>query len=186
MGPIQRDILMRTISTTLLACLAAVALSGCTEEGFGNLSAFGDNASTIADTASLDYYPDDELIVASKVQFKNGHFGKAGAYARKALEVAPSDPQALLLYAAAQDRLRRFDEADKAYRKLQPVIGNRIEFHNNYGYSMMLRGNLVAARKHFIAAYEIDPSNATVANNLELLRNSTGYPRRASGDLQGI
>ena len=66
------------------------------------------------------------------------------------------------------------------------MIGNRIEFLNNYGYSHLLRGNLRIARQYFIRAYELDPENETAANNLELLRNSVNYPKRAPGGLQGI
>ena len=35
-------------------------------------------------------------------------------------------------------------------------------------------------------AYEIDPTNEIAANNLELLRNSINYPKRARGDLKAI
>lgn len=166
--------------------LSLVGLTSCTEGGFGDLSSFGDDAATVADTSNREYYPNDELIVAAKVQFSAKNYGKASTLFKKAIDVAPNDPQALLGYAAASDMLRRFDQADMAYRKLQPVIGNRVEFHNNYGYSQLLRGNLQVARRHFLIAYEQDPSNAYAANNLELLRNSSNYQRRSPGDLRGI
>lgn len=170
----------------ILCVLCVFGLTACTEGGLGDLSSFGDKASTVADTSNRDYYPDDQLIVSAKNQFKSKNYGRASTLFKRALEVAPSDPQALLGYAAASDMLRRFDQSDIAYRKLQPIIGNRIEFHNNYGYSMLLRGNLQVARKHFLAAYEIDPSNETAANNLEMLRNSVNYQKRSPGDLRGI
>ena len=163
-----------------------LALAACTETDVANMSATSDSAASVADTSNIAYYPDDQLIVSGKVQFKEGNYGKAFTAFKKALDVQPTDPAALLGYAASADMLRRFDQADAAYRTLQPMIGNRIEFHNNYGYSMLLRGNLQAARKHFLIAYEMDPSNATAANNLELLRNSTKYAKRSPGDLQGI
>ncbi|MBC7132083.1 MAG: hypothetical protein H5U16_03130 [Roseovarius sp.] len=166
--------------------LAASLLAGCTEGGVGDMSSFGDPASSVADVSSIDYYPNDQAIVTARVQFENGHYGKAHTESKRAVEVASNDPQALLIYAASLDRLRRFDQADVAYRKLEPLIGDRIEFHNNYGYSQLLRGNLPLARQHFLIAYEMDPSNETVANNLEMLRNSTNYQRRGRGDLRGI
>jgi Flp pilus assembly protein TadD len=126
------------------------------------------------------------LIVEAKVQFRANQYGKASSLFKRALDVAPNDPQALLGYAASSDMLRRFDQADMAYRRLQPIIGNRIEFHNNYGYSQLLRGNLQVARRHFLIAYEQDPSNEFAANNLELLRNSVSYQRRSPGDLRGL
>jgi Flp pilus assembly protein TadD len=165
---------------------AVLGLSGCADGGFMNNSAFGDDADTVFDTASRQYYPDDQLIVSGKVQFRDGNYGMAHAVFKRAVDVYPNDPQALLGYAASLDMLRRFDQSDVVYRKLEPMIGNRVEFHNNYGYSQLLRGNLQVARRHFLIAYEKDPSNPTTANNLELLRNSVSYPMRAPGDLQGI
>jgi Flp pilus assembly protein TadD len=163
-----------------------LALVACTEGGIGDVSSFADSKASVADTSNLTYYPDDQLIVSGKTQFREGNYGKAFTAYKKALEVQPTDPQALLGFAASADMLKRFDLADAAYRTLQPMIGNRIEFHNNYGYSMLLRGNLTAARKQFLIAYEMDPSNAFAANNLELLRNSVTYAKRSKGDLQGI
>lgn len=168
----------------LLGCV--IGLAACTEGGLGDMSSFGDRASSVNDTASRAYYPNDELIVAAKVQFTGQNYGKAHTLFKKAVDVAPSDPQALLGYAASLDMLRRFDQADIAYRRLQPLIGNRIEFHNNYGYSQLLRGNLQVARKHFLIAYEMDPKNEFAANNLEMLRNSVTYQKRSPGDLRGI
>lgn len=170
----------------LILLAALVALSACEDGGPGDLSGFGDKASTVADTANRDYYPDDQLLVSARTQFKARNYGKAASLYKKALEVAPSDPEALLGYAASSDMLRRFDQSDMAYSRLQPIMGSTVVFHNNYGYSLLLRGNLQAARSHFLAAYEKEPNNPHVANNLELLRNSTTYQRRAPGDLRGI
>lgn len=150
------------------------------------MSGYSDSSNAVKDTANVAYYPDDELLVSAKVQFKEGNFGKSHRMFEQALDVTPKDPAALLGYAASADMLRRFDKADVAYRKLRPIIGNRIEYMNNYGYSLLLRGDLVSARKFFLKAYEKDPSNPVTANNLELLRNSVNYPKRGRGDLKGI
>jgi Flp pilus assembly protein TadD len=42
----------------------------------------------------------------------------------------------------------------------------------------MLRGDLVGARKKFLKAYERDPHNPTVVNNLKLLNESARLIRR--------
>ncbi len=170
----------------ILLCSVFLGLAACTENSLGSLSSTSDGAASVADTSNVAYYPDDQLIVSGKTQFREGNYGKAFTAFKKALDVQPRDPQALLGFAASADMLRRFDQSDAAYRALQPMIGNRIEFHNNFGYSMLLRGNLQAARKHFLIAYEMDPSNQFAANNLEMLRNSVSYPKRSAGDLQGI
>ncbi|MFD1341183.1 hypothetical protein ACFQ4E_02000 [Litorisediminicola beolgyonensis] len=152
----------------------------------GAFAAFSDTMRSTKDTANREYYPDDELLVAARIQFEERNFGRSYTMFKKALDVYPEDPAAWLGFAASADMLRRFDQSDYAYRKLQPVIGNRIEFLNNFGYSQLLRGNLRSARTYFVRAYELDPSNETAANNLELLRNSVTYPKRAPGDLRGI
>lgn len=170
----------------ILLCSVFLGLAACTETSLGDLSSTADGAASVADTSNLAYYPDDQLLVSGKAQFREGNYGKSFTAFKKALDVQPTDPQALLGFAASADMLRRFDQADAAYRTLQPMIGNRIEFHNNYGYSLLLRGNLKAAREQFLKAYEIDPSNEFAANNLQLLRNSVTYPKRSKGDLQGI
>lgn len=161
-------------------------LSACSGIDIRDLASTSDSAASVRDTANVQYYPNDQLIVTAKTQFAEKNYGQAYNYFKRAIEVAPEDPQAWLGFAASADMLRRFDDSDVAYHKLQPIIGNRIEFLNNYGYSMLLRGNLTAARTYFLRAYEIDPSNEFAANNLEMLRNSVNYQRRAAGDLQGI
>lgn len=164
----------------------SVFLVGCSGIDPSNFSATSDHADTILDTSSRDYYANEQLIVEGKVQFRAGNYGKAYTAFKKAIDVTPQDPQAWLGFAAAADMLHRFDKAEYAYQKLRPVIGNRIEFLNNYGYSQLLRGNLTTARSYFLKAYELDPSNEFAANNLEMLRNSVTYQRRAPGDLIGV
>ena len=83
--------------------------------------------------------------------------------------------------AATYDRLRRFDLADRAYAQAIKISGVNVTILNNRGYSYLLRGDVVNARKQFTAAYNIDPSNPTVINNLHLLDGSKQYVRRVEG-----
>lgn len=173
----------------LIASSISILLMGCEGTGdFGpmDFSSTSDHADTVLDTSNREYYPNEQHIVEGKAQFQSRNYGNAYRAFKLAIDVAPQDPQAWLGFAASADMLRRFDKSEFAYAKLRPVIGNRIEFLNNYGYSQLLQGNLSAARSYFLKAYEIDPSNEFAANNLEMLRNSIGYQRRSPGDLQGI
>ncbi|MGI9352428.1 MAG: tetratricopeptide repeat protein [Rhizobiaceae bacterium] len=147
-------------------------------EDIEDLSSFSDKEDTIRDTSTYDYYPDDQLIIQGKTQLRERNFGKAYSIFKKAVNVNPKDPEAWLGYAAASDHIRRFDNADRAYRKLSGMIGHRPEYYNNVGYSYLLRGNLRQARRYFLKAYEIDPGNEHTANNIELLRNSVQYVKR--------
>jgi Flp pilus assembly protein TadD len=44
----------------------------------------------------------------------------------------------------------------------------------------MLRGDLVAARKKFLKAYEREPDNPMIINNLKLLNSSYRFIQRSA------
>ena len=171
---------------TWIAAVSLIALVGCEGVDIGEFSAFSNSSASARDTSNREFYNSDDPIIGGRALFRDEAYGRAYNKFKAAIQATPNDPAALLGFAASADMLGRFDQANSAYRKLQPVIGNRIEYLNNRGYSLMLQGQLVSARSHFLKAYEIDPSNAWAANNLELLRNSIDYPKRSPGDLQGI
>jgi Flp pilus assembly protein TadD len=160
-------------------CVVALPLlaAGC-QGTSSTFSSFGDTMSGIDDTSTVAYYRTDELIAQGKNQFKERNYGKSYTIFKRAVELFPEDPQAWLGFAASADQIGRFDTSDKAYATLQPMIGKRPEYLNNVGYSYLLRGNLVQARRYFLKAYEIDPSNETTANNLQLISNSATFAKR--------
>jgi Flp pilus assembly protein TadD len=47
----------------------------------------------------------------------------------------------------------------------------------------MLRGDLVRARRKFLKAYDVDPCNPTIRNNLELLNGSRRFIQRPTDQL---
>ena len=129
------------------------------------------------------YYPSDEPLKLGMEHFGRGDYGLAERYFRDAVEKAPRDVTAWVGLAASYDRLRRFDLADQAYSHAIKLRGPTVQILNNQGYSMMLRGNLKEARLKFLKAYELDPGNPTIANNLELLNTSYKYVQRTPGQL---
>jgi Flp pilus assembly protein TadD len=170
----------------LLAIASLLTLVGCENVAIGEFSAFSNSSDSARDTSNREFYQSDDPIIAGQALFRDEVYGRAFNKFKNALETNPNDPTALYGYAASADMLGRFDLANAAYDKLRPIIGTRIEYYNNRGYSLLLQGDLVNARTHFLRAYEIDPSNERAANNLELLRNSINYPRRSAGDIEGI
>jgi len=52
---------------------------------------------------------------------------------------------------------------------------------NNEGYSYMLRGNLVEARRKLTAADQRDPNNPVIINNINLLNSSGRTIERETG-----
>ena len=115
--------------------------------------------------------PNDDLSLGKK-QYRAGNFGLAERYFRRAVELHPRDAEAWLDLAAAYDRLRRFDLADRAYQNAAGIIGPTAELLNNRGYSFMLRGDYPHARETLLAAAAKDPKNPYIRNNLELLEKS--------------
>jgi len=115
--------------------------------------------------------PNDDLSLG-KENFREGNYGLAERYFRKAVESGPKDAEAWLGLAAAYDRLRRFDLADRAYEEVIKIGGPTAEILNNQGYSYMLRGQFNRAREILMAARAKDPGNPYVENNLALLDES--------------
>jgi len=115
--------------------------------------------------------PNDDLSLG-KENFREGNYGLAERYFRKAVESGPKDAEAWLGLAAAYDRLRRFELADRAYEEVIKLAGPTPEILNNQGYSYMLRGKFDRAREILMTARAKDPGNPYIQNNIALLDES--------------
>ena len=169
---------MLLCARTSLACgLMALALAGCETLAIEPVP----TTVTVQEPMDPKYYPSDEPLKLGMEHFGRGDYGLAERYFRDAVEKAPRDVTAWVGLAASYDRLRRFDLADQAYSHAIKLRGPTVHILNNQGYSMMLRGNLKEARRKFLKAYELDPGNPTIANNLELLNTSYRFVQRLPG-----
>jgi len=112
--------------------------------------------------------PNDDLSLGKKY-FRAADFGLAERHFRRAVEQHPRDLESWIGLAAAYDRLRRWDLADRAYDQAMKIAGPTPELLNNMGYSLMLRGDYRRARETLLQAQAQDPGNPYVRNNLELL-----------------
>jgi tetratricopeptide (TPR) repeat protein len=133
---------------------------------------------TVQDPTDVKYYPSDEPLKLALEHFNRGHFGIAAKYFEDAVAKAPRDATAWVGLAASYDRIGRFDLADRAYKQAIKLVGETTAILNNEGYSYMLRGRLVEARRKLLKAYEREPQNPTIVNNLELLNSSERVIRR--------
>ena len=124
-----------------------------------------------AQQALLGSDPNDDLSLGKK-QYRLKNFGLAEKYVRRAVESHPRDAEAWLGLAAAYDRLRRFDLADRAYGQATKIVGPTVEILNNEGYSYMLRGDYKRAHQKLVAAQRKDPTNKYVQSNIALLEAS--------------
>jgi Flp pilus assembly protein TadD len=127
----------------------------------------------------VQYYPSDEPLRLAIEQFNRGNFGVAARYFRDAVEKAPKDASAWIGLAASYDHLGRFDLADQSYATALRLVGKTPSLLNNRGYSYMLRGNFVAARRDLLKAYEREPGNPIIINNLKLLDGSEHFIERS-------
>jgi Flp pilus assembly protein TadD len=171
----------RVIAVTA-AGLLALSVAGCESDGtiVSALSApeFTAPTPTVQEPADVKYFPSDEPLKLALEHFDRGHYGIAERYFRDAVEKAPRDATAWVGLAATYDRIRRFDLADRAYKAAIRLTGETTQILNNEGYSYMLRGDLAAARKKFLKAYEREPNNPTIVNNLKLLNSSYKFIER--------
>ena len=168
--------------TLVLAGALAIGLAGCGTDGVGWLPDVGPKFTaptpTVQDPGDIKYYPSDEPLKLGLEYFDRGNYGTAERYFRDAVEKAPRDATAWVALAATYDRLARFDLADRAYHSAIGLTGETTQILNNEGYSYMLRGQLPAARQKFLQAYQREPTNPLILNNLTLLDSSERFIRR--------
>src|ERR1700704_4327884 len=160
-----------------------ISVAGCETDGkalIGRLSGaeFTAPTPTVQEPGDVKYFPSDEPLKVGLEHFDRGNYGTAERYFRDAVEKAPRDATAWVALAATYDRVARFDLADRAYGVAIGLTGETTQMLNNQGYSYMLRGDLVNARKKFLKAYEREPNNPTIANNLKLLNSSSRFIQR--------
>lgn len=158
-----------------MTLMALLTLAACQPSAENRLLA--ESAMTLEDPK---FFPSDEYLRMGKVYFRAGAYGLAEEKFRKAVEVTPGDAEAWVGLAASYDQLRRFELADKAYERALSLDGKNAVIINNAGYSQLLRGNLVTARRLLLKAYEIDPQNPYIANNIALLAESGKSVKRAN------
>lgn len=137
------------ISVPLTAC--STAFEDALIEGGPEYSQFAAQQATLRDRA--------------KAAFRQSDFAGAERTYRAALAKDPLDPEAWLGFAAASDRLGRFEAADKAYAQVIAIAGRRGEVVNNMGWSQWLRGNRDAAKLLFAEALTLAPGNPVIAAN---------------------
>lgn len=123
--------------------------------------------------------PEKIWLEKAKESYRRGQFGLAERWYRRAVEERHTNVEAWLGLAASYDRLKRFDEADKAYKTVAKMTGTTPALLNNLGYHHMLKGEFQQAEEVLLQAQEMDPGNTVVKKNLELLsawKAKAGYP----------
>jgi Flp pilus assembly protein TadD len=113
--------------------------------------------------------PAEKALDMGKTHYREGQFGLAEQSFRRAVEQDKSNVEAWLGLAASYDRLRRFDQASRAYGVVLKLSGRTPTVLNNLGYHYMLRGDYLQARTTLAEAQRADPQNEHIRNNIELV-----------------
>lgn len=171
-----------TTGVVAMRCVVLILLCGsataCASQA--NMLLAGPNAKQPAPKVEdAAFFPSDDYVRMGKVYFRNESYGLAAQSFQKAVEVAPKDAEAWLGLAASYDHLRRFELADQAYEKVLQLGAQNATILNNAGYSQLLRGNLPSARRFLLRAYELEPDNPYIQNNLKLLGESERSVKRS-------
>jgi Flp pilus assembly protein TadD len=179
-----------------IGILSSILVTGCASiEKIGNdigtpvaLQPFSASTSTLPasntatqtspDVTQSISIPGDKPLVEAQRHFYQREYGLSEKLFRQATLENPKSLDAWLGLAASYDKLKRFDLANRAYRQSVKLGGRTPTILNNWGYSYLLRGNVVEARKKFLAAYELEPKNIAVNANLNLLREGIKRNRR--------
>lgn len=166
------------IARSLVLLLLGGSVTACASQE--NILLAGPNAKQPAPKVEdAAFFPSDDYLRMGKVYFRNESYGLAAQSYQKAVEVTPKDAEAWLGLAASYDHLRRFDLADQAYEKVLQLASQNAAILNNAGYSQLLRGNLKSARKFLLRAYELEPDNPYIQNNIKLLGESEKSVKRS-------
>jgi Flp pilus assembly protein TadD len=145
--------------------------------------------SSLPDGLSLDHKVEPEIfgslpaekpLALGKRYYRDGQFGLAEQAFRTAIEQNKSDPEAWLGLAASYDRLRRFDQARRAYDVLVKLVGHTPIVLNNLGYHYILQGEYAKARTTLLAAQRSGPDNEFVRGNIDLME-AGDHDRAARG-----
>jgi Flp pilus assembly protein TadD len=137
----------------------------------GSIPPPGEAPPKLAAPGLLGSDPGDDLSLGKK-HFRAGDYGLAEKHFRHAVETHPNDAEAWLDLAAAYDRLRRFDLADRAYVEAIRIVGPTVQILNNQGFSYLLRGDYERAREKLLAARAANPQDPHAKANLRLLEES--------------
>lgn len=157
--------MQNSIKNVGLAILVSVSLAGCQSMQNSGSSTYG--GSLGKSESSIPIKPTE--MESGKNHFRNANYGLAEKFFRKSVELHPTNAEAWLGLAASYDQLGLFKRSDRAYRQAIKLVGPKPAILNNQGYSQMLRGNKRQARKLLRKASRMDPNNARIKGNIDLL-----------------
>lgn len=128
-----------------------------------------------------------QLYVAlARLAEQRGRFDEAEQHYRRALEIAPSDLDALLGFARLKDRLNEPETAAQLYRKALSTHPRESAVYNDYALYLARRGDLLQASKMMEEAIRLQPRRWLYRTNMAVILLELGQPEAALAHLQAV
>jgi tetratricopeptide (TPR) repeat protein len=86
---------------------------------------------------------------------RDKYYPTIGCYFKRALQMAPNDPNVFLVLAINQHKQKNFDKAKTNYLKALAIKSDAVEAHYNLGLLLVTMGELKQALEHAHAAYAL-------------------------------
>ena len=150
-----------------ISVATGVVMSGCATDEYSAV----ETGSINAPLGVLGGSPSAEDVAQGRKYYDAGSYGLSEQHFRRAVESNPQSVSAWVGLAASYDRLKRFDLAEKAYKRAFSLHGRQPLLLSNYGYHFLLRGRNAEARRILREADGKDPGNPAIEHNLALLDN---------------
>ena len=135
----------------------------------------------------LERYPDEPRLrqVAGLTALRRGDTEAALAHVRKAVALAPEDPEALTLLGWLDMEVAGdVDTAIASYRRVVALKPEVPEVHDNLGVALKRKGELEPAVKSFSRALELKPDFAQATSNRGWAYVEQGDWRAAKADFE--
>lgn len=125
-----------------------------------------------------------ELIMHARQKLNTNKFSEAGPLLKKAVEMAPEDPETWFALADYYETIALTDQALKAYETALDVDPDRNEIRNRLGNLYGKLGRADDALIQFEAVVENDPNDADARGNLGNLFLAQGNMEKAAENLE--
>jgi tetratricopeptide (TPR) repeat protein len=115
-----------------------------------------------------------EALARASVDWTDAGFAKAGAAARRALELNPRLPGAWAVLAEIAEQEQRWIDAETYFLRALDIDPADSGANAYYAESLMARGRVSEARRYALKAYEADPASRSVNFKVAAAANMSG------------
>jgi TolB-like protein len=115
-----------------------------------------------------------EALASASVDWTISGFAKAGAAARRALELNDSLPVAWTVLAEIAEEEERWNDSEEYFLRALLVDPTNATAHEMYGEALLARGRVKEALRHSLEAYRYEPASSKVSWHVTLAAKMAG------------